>query len=81
MIVRVKLFAAVRQVAQQNEMMLELPAGSTINDVRHALAQRLPALAELARHARFSIDRHYADPEMVISEGDEVACIPPVSGG
>lgn len=81
MIVRVKLFAAFRQVARQDEMALDLPAGSTVDDVRQALARSVPALAELARHARFAIDQHYAGPDTVVQEGDDVACIPPVSGG
>lgn len=79
--IRIKLFAAARQTAARDQIELELPAGATVADVRTALLQRLPALAPIEAHIRFAVGRRYASDQTTVEPGDEVACIPPVSGG
>jgi molybdopterin converting factor small subunit len=49
--------------------------------LRQSLAHQYPALGELSRHLRFSVDAEYVADATPISESSEVACIPPVSGG
>lgn len=79
--VRVRLFAMQRQVAGTREVALVLPAGATVDDAWEALAARVPALAPGRPTVRFAVNGVYADPDTVLADGDEMACIPPVSGG
>ena len=79
----VKLFAAARELAGQGEIELELAADvdANIGALRAALLADYPALGPLLPHAMFAIDTHYATDETTVTEGSEIACIPPVSGG
>jgi molybdopterin converting factor subunit 1 len=76
-IVHVRLFAALRERAGRSAVELDLPAGARVGDVWSALAlggAEPPSLA-------FAVNREYASREQALAEGDEVALIPPVSGG
>ena len=81
MTVRIKLFASTREVVGRNEMTLELPATATIADVRQALIEAIPSQSKLLGHAMFAVNQEYASDRRRIKATDEVACIPPVSGG
>jgi MoaE-MoaD fusion protein len=74
--ITVRLFAAVRERAGQSRRELELPAGASVADVWPALG--LGAEPSGIAYAR---NRVYADPNQPLADGDEVAVIPPVSGG
>src|SRR5438270_4106973 len=74
--VRVRLFAALRERAGASEIALELPDGARVGDALERLAgvtDGVPAV--------MAVNREYASREAVLHEGDEVALIPPVSGG
>ena len=76
--VTVRLFAMLRERAGAPELTLELPDGARVQD---ALAsERLAALAE-GIPLVMAVNREYADGEHVLDAGDELALIPPVSGG
>jgi molybdopterin converting factor subunit 1 len=75
--IRVRLFAAYREQVGRSEVELDLPAGAHVSDVWGALALAGDEPSSLA----FAVNRAYADREQALSEGDEVALIPPVSGG
>jgi molybdopterin converting factor subunit 1 len=79
--VRVRLFAAVRQIAGQASVEVDLPEEATIAQLRARLAREFPATAALLAQALFAIDVQYARDSDKIRPGAEVACIPPVSGG
>jgi sulfur-carrier protein len=79
--VRVKLFAVAKQTAGADAVELLVPEGATVATVRDALVERLPALAAVRRHLLLAVNADYAPDSRVIAAGDEVACIPPVSGG
>ncbi len=79
--VLVRLFAIAREAADNGELVLELDDGATIAAVRRAMIVRLPELAPLESSLRFAVNEDYATDETVVREQDEVACIPPVSGG
>ena len=79
--VRVRLFAVQRELAGTREVPLELPAGATIEDAWRALVERHPALAPGRAFVRFALNASYADPSATLGDGDELAIIPPVSGG
>jgi len=80
--VSVRLFAILRERAGTNELELQLPAGATVADALAELARR-PGLAEpLTRiEVATAVNREWARPETPLRAGDELALIPPVSGG
>lgn len=80
-IVRIKLFAGMREAVGADEVTLELPSGSNLGEVRVSLAKLYPLFAPLLDHVRFAINWKFADVDATVCEGDEVAVIPPVSGG
>ena len=80
--VRVKLFAMLRERAGSESVDLELAEGATVADARAQLRRRedLGALVERLP-VRMAVNRTYADDETALSPGDELALVPPVSGG
>jgi molybdopterin synthase catalytic subunit len=74
--VRVRLFAALRERAGAGSVDVELPDGARVGDVWGALA-----LGEEPPGILFAVNKAYAGRDAAISAGDEVALIPPVSGG
>jgi molybdopterin synthase catalytic subunit len=74
--VRVLLFACLRERAGAGELQLELPEGALVRD---ALAQ-VESLTD-GVPVVLAVNQEYADPEVELHAGDEVALIPPVSGG
>jgi molybdopterin synthase catalytic subunit len=79
--VRVRLFAIQRELAGAREIALELAPGATIEAAWAALVERHPVLASGRPAVRFARNGEYADPETRLGNGDELAIIPPVSGG
>lgn len=76
MVVRIRLFAMLRELAGARELSLELPEGARVRDALAALdslADGLPLV--------MAINREYASEDAPLSAGDELALIPPVSGG
>jgi len=81
MTVTVKLFAILRERAGLSELHLELPAGATITTARDMLGKRIPAINEYLDRVPWAVNRSYAPVETELHDGDELAVIPPVSGG
>jgi molybdopterin converting factor subunit 1 len=79
--VRARLFAVQRELAGTRELALELADAATIEDAWRALVERVPALAPGRAFLRFARNGEYADASTPLADGDEVAFIPPVSGG
>src|SRR5436190_1503489 len=82
MTVRVRLFAALRERAGRGEIQLVLDDGATVADAMSELERR-PELAEALDRisVRIAVNRDYAAPETALHAGDELALVPPVSGG
>jgi molybdenum cofactor biosynthesis protein MoaC len=82
LILNVRLFALLRERAGADTVQLCLAPGATVADALRSLA-RLDALSEpLARmHVVMAVNREYADPLTELSSDDELALIPPLSGG
>ena len=81
MTLTVHLFARARELAAADAVAVELPAGSTVAALRAALAARFPALAPLLAVCAVAVNHDFADDARALSPADEVAVIPPVSGG
>jgi molybdopterin synthase catalytic subunit len=79
--VTVRLFARLRELAGMPELIRELPDGATTRDAWEALAQEFPALAEYERIISCAVNAEYARWATPLRDGDEVAFLPPVSGG
>jgi molybdopterin converting factor subunit 1 len=78
--VLVRLFASYREAAGVGHFELELPAGATVRDVIAEITRRHPLVAQ-GRQVVIARNREYVKPDEPLAEGDEVALIPPVSGG
>jgi molybdopterin synthase catalytic subunit len=72
----VKLFAGLREQAGESERQVELPEGAHVADVWSLLG-----LGEEPKGLLYAVNRKYAPADAALAEGDEVALIPPVSGG
>ncbi|EKP95056.1 molybdenum cofactor biosynthesis protein [Thermaerobacter subterraneus] len=79
--VRVRLFAVVAERLGARQLELELPAGATAGSVRDALARQHPRWRPLLDLCRLAVNGRYCEPSTPIGPGDEIALIPPVSGG
>jgi len=79
--IRVKLFAILKDAAGTGAFILELPEGATAGDVREPLIEQYPGLARYIPRVAFAVNQTYASIDVKLSPGDEVALIPPVSGG
>ncbi len=79
--IRVRLFAIQRELAGAREVPLDLPPGATVEDAWTAIVGRVPVLAPGRASLRFARNGDYAEPGTALDDGDEVAFIPPVSGG
>jgi molybdopterin synthase catalytic subunit len=78
--VQVRLFASYREAAGVGRILLELPAGATVRDAIAAITRQHPEVARI-RQLVIAKNRDYAGLDETVSDGDELALIPPVSGG
>ncbi len=78
--IRVKLFASLREAAGRTTIDLTLPDGATVADALAALDGQLRPASQGTRVA-VAINRRYVEPNTGLREGDELALLPPVSGG
>jgi molybdopterin converting factor subunit 1 len=75
------LFAAARELAGAESISVELPPGATVADLRAGLARHVPALTGLLAKSALAVNHDFADDAQALQPTDEVAVIPPVSGG
>lgn len=76
MIVTVRLFAQLRERAGASEIVLELPEGARVRDALRQLGEIAHGLPLV-----LAVNRSYADEDELLRSGDELAAVPPVSGG
>lgn len=81
MTVKVLCFAQLRDRLGGSELSWTLPVGATGGELLRVLANAQPAVAGLLAVSRLAVNAAYASAETVLRDGDEVAVIPPVSGG
>jgi molybdopterin converting factor subunit 1 len=80
--VTVRLFAILRERAGRDSIELSLPAGATVEEAVEAL-RSVDGLADLIGRlpVRMAVNREYAEAGATLAPGDELALVPPVSGG
>lgn len=79
--VRVLLFGALKDAAGAEAEEMELPGEAAVTQLLELWMEKHPAARKFAGSLAVAVNREYARPEQVLQEGDEVALLPPVSGG
>ena len=81
MTVRLLLFARYRELLGARHLDLEVREGTTAGDLYGLMEAREPALAELRPYVAIAVNREVVGPSHLLTPGDEVAFLQPVSGG
>lgn len=81
MLVTVRLFARLREIADAGELRMELADGATVRDAWQALAASHHGIAPYATSVSCAVNADYSRMSAPLTDGDEVAFLPPVSGG
>jgi molybdopterin converting factor subunit 1 len=81
MILQVRLFARAKDLAGADVVTVEVADGGTVVDLRAVLALSYPRLAELLEHSAVAVNGEFAAPGHALTAKDEIALLPPVSGG
>jgi len=81
--VQVKLlfFASLKDIVGSRQLDFDVPSGATVNDLLERLEARYPGLRPYRSIVLTSLNEDYVERSTVVSDGDEVAIFPPVSGG
>lgn len=79
--IRVLLFGALKDLAARESEAVELPEHSTVEQLLHLYMSRTPQAKKFAATLAVAVNREYASASHVLQNGDEVALLPPVSGG
>ena len=81
MTLTVQLFAKLRDIVAASHVVVVVSELATVGDLRRVLVANHPNLAGLLDHCRVAVNHEFADDSQVLTPTDEVAVIPPVSGG
>jgi len=79
--VTVRFFARLRELVGTGELEREVPSGATVGTVWESLVRDYPAIAAYTASMSCAVNIDYARMTTPVSDGDEVAFLPPVSGG
>ena len=79
--IKIRLFARLRDICGSGEIVRNLPTGAMVEDVWKLLTDEYPALASHTSSISSALNTEYVKQDAVVHEGDEVAFLPPVSGG
>ena len=79
--VTVRLFARLREIVGAAEIARDVPDGATLGVVWNGLAAEFPALGPYRSSVSGAVNADYARMQAKVADGDEVAFLPPVSGG
>jgi sulfur-carrier protein len=79
--VTVRLFARLRELAGAGELVRDVPAAATVQTIWRSLVADFPAIAEYERSMSVAVNADYSKMSARVNEGNELAFLPPVSGG
>lgn len=79
--VTVRLFARLRDLAGTGELVRDVPGPATVQTIWRSLVADFPAIAEYERSMSVAVNADYSKMAAAVNDGDEVAFLPPVSGG
>jgi molybdopterin converting factor subunit 1 len=80
MVVKVLAFGIAKEIMDGTSVDVELPGNTKVHELRLVLEEQYPALKQLSSYM-VALNNEYANGEESINEQDEIAIIPPVSGG
>lgn len=79
--VTIRLFAGLRDLVGAAELARDVPAGATVGTVWATLTKEFPALAPYTSSVSGAVNADYARMDSRVGDGDDIAFLPPVSGG
>jgi len=79
--VHVRFFASVREKLRRSELTVDMAGGATVRDLLDQLCREYPPLADVRQALRVAVNQEYVETDHRLADDDEVALIPPVSGG
>jgi len=79
--INLRFFASLRERLGRSEETREVPPGATVRTVWEMLKREHPDLATIERSLAFAVAQEYVDKDHPLQDNDELALIPPVSGG
>ena len=79
--VTVRLFARLRDIAGAGDLAREAPTGATVGDVWRGLVAEFPEMERYESSMSSAVNADYARMTAAVADGDEIAFLPPVSGG
>ena len=79
--VTVRLFALYRERLERDRLTLTVPAPATVAAALEVLVEAHPSIGLLVDNTMVAVNQEYVDRAQALEEGDEIALIPPVSGG
>lgn len=79
--VKLLFFAGQRDIVGQSAMSIRLEPGTTLAMLWERLTAEYPALQKYTGHLLYAVNQEFSTPAAILSNGDEVAFVPPVSGG
>ena len=79
--VHVRLFAGLHDLVGKRDLVLEMRDGATIGDLRDQLGEEYPIVQPFLTTLVCAVDEEYVPSDHVLHDGDDVALIPPISGG
>ena len=79
--INLRFFSVYRDITGVRQTTIEVPEQTTLEDLFQVLLEHHPRLKNLRKSALFAVNREFAEPDLKLKEGDEVALMPPVGGG
>jgi molybdopterin converting factor subunit 1 len=81
MLITIRLFAVLRERAGVSERALDVAEGSTVAEAAVRVGREFPGVASMLGRVAYAVNQAYVPVTTQLHEGDELAIIPPVSGG
>ncbi len=79
--VKVKFFASARQAVGEKDIDITIKTNSRVEDLMEIIYERYPELKEMEDHLLVSVNKDRSDKKDPLKDGDEIAVMPPVTGG
>ena len=79
--IKVRLFAILKDTVGKKEIIVAVPSGATLKMLKNKILQEYPSLNSFSNKFILSVNLKVATDDTIISPSDEIAILPPVSGG